>query len=177
MTVLVVEDDPSLRQMLCALVQEEFAARIVEARDGGEALELAYRERPDVVVLDMMLPVVSGLDVARRLRADPTVDGLPILAMSAAIGRRDAIEAGCTDFLAKPFELDDLVGALVRHLRPMAGGALWPELTRARLACEALANLVERARGQASVARATLDRVALATLRARALIAASRPTL
>src|SRR4051812_39596276 len=101
MTVLVVEDDPSLRYLLTILVRDEFGARVVEAHDGAQALALAYEQRPDLILLDMMLPVLDGAEVARRLRADPTVDGLPILAVSAVVDQAAALEAGCTHFIAK----------------------------------------------------------------------------
>jgi DNA-binding response OmpR family regulator len=175
MTVLVVEDDPSLRFMLRVLVQDEFGARVVEARDGAEALDLAYRERPDVVLLDMMLPVLDGAEVARRLKADPTVNGVPILAVSAVVGRDTALAAGCDGFVAKPFDLDDLLGALMPHLRPMAGGALWPELARARLAGEAIASFAATLAARRAELAAIKERVSVARARSLALLASVRP--
>ena len=122
-TVLVVEDDSSLRTLLTLLVASEMGARVVEAADGVEALRRVAEEQPDLVLLDMMLPRLSGLDVVRRLRADAQTRRLAVLGISAAVEPADALEAGCSAFLSKPFELDELVEMVLRHLRPMSGGS------------------------------------------------------
>ena len=83
--------------------------RIVEAADGDEALALASEHRPDLIVLDLMMPRMSGFDVLRRLRGDVSVDGTPIVVMSAWPNAQEAaLEAGADKYIQKPFEPDDL---------------------------------------------------------------------
>lgn len=170
-TILVVEDDRSLRQLLRLVLEQEFDARVVEAPDGGAALEAVRRERPDLVVLDMMLPVINGLEVARRLRAAPDWAALPIMGLSALVDGSEAQEAGCSAFLSKPFDLDDLLRVLNAYLRPMSGGAICPDLLRARLAGERV-RLFREVFGHCRAQTAAVQRrCRLARRRTRALVA------
>ncbi|NUR53501.1 MAG: response regulator [Acidobacteria bacterium] len=92
--------------------------RIVQAADGEEAIAQAKRHQPDVIVLDMRLPTISGMDVARTLRADG-FDRTVIIAVSACVTRPDidaALESGCDAFLAKPCLPDALVAEMNRLL-------------------------------------------------------------
>jgi DNA-binding response OmpR family regulator len=111
-TILVVEDDSALREFLCTALAEEFDVEC--AVSGEEALELAQRVRPDVVLLDVMLPGVNGLDVVRRIRSDPALSGIPVLVMTAfsEIEAGEAEAAGASRFLAKPFDLHELTAAV-----------------------------------------------------------------
>jgi DNA-binding response OmpR family regulator len=106
-TILICEDDQNLRQLVRVILGEEY--RFVEADTGHEALELALEVRPDLVILDLMLPGASGLDVLRSLRKDLPGGDTPVIVMSAW-GHADqaALEAGADRFLPKPFEPDDL---------------------------------------------------------------------
>jgi CheY-like chemotaxis protein len=114
--VLVVEDDASIREMLAVLLEQgaEFVLELVG--DGAEALKRAAESRPAVVVLDLRLPRVDGLSVARRLRADPATRGTWIVAISAHEGREAALAAGCDEFLAKPLDIALLEAAVRRGL-------------------------------------------------------------
>ena len=111
-TVLVVEDDNALRQFLCTALADEFD--VTGAVSGEEAVQLARRLRPDVVLLDVMLPGLSGLDVVRELRADAELRDTPVLVMTAfsEIEPGDAVEAGADRFLTKPFDLQELTEAV-----------------------------------------------------------------
>ena len=111
-TVLVVEDDSALRQFLCTALAEEFD--VTGAVSGEEAVQLARRLRPDVVLLDVMLPGLSGLDVVRELRADSELRDTPVLVMTAfsEIEPGHAVEAGANRFLTKPFDLQELTEAV-----------------------------------------------------------------
>ena len=80
-TILICEDDDNLRQLIRVVIGAGY--RIVEAGDGDEALALASEHRPDLIVLDLMMPGMSGFDVLRHLRGDVSVDGTPIVVMSA----------------------------------------------------------------------------------------------
>ncbi len=110
--VLVVEDDSALREFLCTALADEFEVEC--AVSGEEAIELAQRTRPDVVLLDVMLPGVNGLDVVRRIRSDPALSGIPVLVMTAfsEIEAGEAEAAGADRFLAKPFDLHELKAAV-----------------------------------------------------------------
>ena len=106
-TILICEDDDNLRQLIRVVIGAGY--RIVEAGDGDEALALTSQHRPDLIVLDLMMPRMSGFDVLRRLRGDVTVDGTPIVVMSAwPDSQGAALEAGADRYLQKPFEPDDL---------------------------------------------------------------------
>jgi CheY-like chemotaxis protein len=108
--ILIVEDDADnraiLRQQLFHLGHE-----VVETTTGFEALEWAGKEKPDLVILDIMMPKIDGREVARRLRQDSKMKDVPILAATVLFQKEDAetcIEAGCTDILVKPFNLKEL---------------------------------------------------------------------
>ena len=112
-TILICEDDDNLRQLLRVVIGPGY--HIVEAGDGDEALVLASEHRPDLIILDLMMPRMSGLDVLQKLRANAATDGMHILVMSAW---PDAVQAaraaGADAFLQKPFEPDALT-ALVEE--------------------------------------------------------------
>jgi DNA-binding response OmpR family regulator len=111
-TILVVEDDRALREFLCTALALEF--EVVGAASGEEAVELARRLRPRVVLLDVMLPGLSGLDVVREIRADAEIKDTPVLVMTAfsEIDAGDAADAGANRFLTKPFDLQELTDAV-----------------------------------------------------------------
>lgn len=110
--VLVVEDDSALRQFLCTALADEFD--VTGAVSGEEAVQLARRLRPDVVLLDVMLPGLSGLDVVREIRADSELRDTPVLVMTAfsEIEPGHAVDAGANRFLTKPFDLQELTEAV-----------------------------------------------------------------
>jgi DNA-binding response OmpR family regulator len=115
-TVLICEDDSNLRTLVrLALGEEGF--RFFEAPDGPSGLELARRTHPDLIVLDLMLPGRSGLDVLRDLRDSREFAETPVIVISAWSYSDDAaLEAGATRFVAKPFDPDELRNAAVALL-------------------------------------------------------------
>lgn len=118
--ILIIEDDTAIREMLVRrLTLRGFT---VEAVPNGEAGLARIKEAvPDVLLLDHGLPGISGWDVARRLRSDPSNAALPIIALTAHAGepmRREAIAAGCNAFLTKPVDMK----ALERALAGVLGG-------------------------------------------------------
>jgi two-component system response regulator MprA len=122
--VLVVDDDPQLREALTrALELDDY--RVSTASNGMKALESVSEQRPDVMVLDVMMPYVGGLDVCRTLRSKK--DNLPILVLTARdeVGDRVAgLDAGADDYLTKPFALEELrarLRALLRRAAPEEG--------------------------------------------------------
>jgi CheY-like chemotaxis protein len=114
--VLVVEDDEAIRSMLAILLEQGDAFALEFASDGAEALRRAADHPPQVVVLDLVLPKVDGLEVARRLRAEPATRLAWIVAISAQQAREAALAAGCDEFLAKPLDIAVLEAAVRRGL-------------------------------------------------------------
>lgn len=115
-TILICEDEAALRELVRVSLGTGFC--FLEASDGMEALELARTQRPDVVVLDLMLPGLSGLDVLSRLREEANQNNLPIVVISAwSDAREEALAAGADRFVLKPFVPDDL-RAVVEELVP-----------------------------------------------------------
>ena len=106
--ILVVDDEPLIRDVLSdALTDEGYQVEL--ATTGGEALTHIERQRPDLVLMDVMMPHVSGDEALRRMRADPTLIGLKVILMSAVSLPDNAAPDG---FLAKPFELDTLLSCI-----------------------------------------------------------------
>ena len=120
--VLVADDDKSIRESLVrALSLEGYA--VTSASDGAKALEMIQAERPDVVVLDLMMPVIDGITVCRVLRAEK--NRVPVLMLTARTETSDRVmglDAGADDYLPKPFALEELLArlrALLRRHRPI----------------------------------------------------------
>ena len=125
--LLVVDDEPAVRESLeRALVAEGYG--VLLASDGEEALAAVERDRPDLVLLDVLMPTLDGLAACRRLRAGG--NRLPVLMLTARDGVGDRVaglDAGADDYLVKPFALDELLArirALLRRAAPEAGGPL-----------------------------------------------------
>lgn len=117
--MLVVDDDPVIVTLLRVNFEME-GYRVISAGDGQEGLETARRERPDVIVLDVMMPRLDGLGMARAVRADPETAGIPILLLSAKAQASD-IAAGfevADDYVTKPFEPFELLDRVGRLLGP-----------------------------------------------------------
>jgi two-component system, OmpR family, phosphate regulon response regulator PhoB len=107
--VLVVDDEAPLRELIVVTLGDAF--RFEEAADGEAALALLARDPHDLVFLDVMLPGLSGIDVLRRMRADPALRDVPVVVVSAWQGPEDiavALESGANGFLEKPFRVDEL---------------------------------------------------------------------
>jgi DNA-binding response OmpR family regulator len=114
-TILICEDDSNLRTLVRLALGDSY--RFYEAPDGASAVALARRTRPDLIVLDLMLPGQSGLDVLSELQSGDDLAGTPVIVISAwSFSDEDAIEAGAARFLAKPFDPDELRDAAVELL-------------------------------------------------------------
>ena len=109
-TVLVVDDDASVR-LLCRIHLEPAGFRVVEASDGDEALELVRSDPPDLILLDILMPGVSGWQVAADLLNDRSTDQIPLVFVSALTQRRERLRAfrlGAVGYLPKPFDPNEL---------------------------------------------------------------------
>ncbi len=116
--VLVVDDDPTVREVVLTYLRAE-QYDVQEAADGETALTLVAREKPDLVVLDVMLPGVDGLEVCRRLRKEGDVPVIMLTALGAEADRVVGLELGADDYLTKPFSPRELVlrvGSVLRRV-------------------------------------------------------------
>jgi two-component system chemotaxis response regulator CheY len=114
-SVLVVDDDPGIRDLFAAVLADEGHA-VNTAADGHRALELAERERPCLIVLDLMMPVMDGWEVAERLHADRELSKIPVVVVSAFFPETpDAAEFGAVACLPKPLEIDELLDVVEHH--------------------------------------------------------------
>ena len=121
--VLLVEDNEMNRDMLSRrLIRRGF--EVVFAVDGKQGVDLARSERPDIILMDMSLPVIDGWEATRRVKADAATRGVPVIGLTAHAmsgDREKAIEAGCDDYDTKPVELDRLIGKMERLLGAAKG--------------------------------------------------------
>jgi two-component system, cell cycle response regulator DivK len=117
--VLLVEDNDMNRDMLSRRLTRR-GLQVVCAVDGRQGVDLARSENPDVILMDMSLPVMDGWEATRRIKSDSATRNVPVIGLSshAMSGDREkAIEAGCDDYDTKPVELDRLVGKIEHLLR------------------------------------------------------------
>lgn len=119
--ILVVEDEPALLEALRYNFSRE-GYQVITASDGAEAVDRARQERPDLIVLDLMLPKLDGLEVCRILRRDMTVPILMLTARVEEVDRVVGLELGADDYVTKPFSLRELL-ARVRAMLRRAGMA------------------------------------------------------
>lgn len=109
--ILLVEDNEMNRDMLSRRLERR-GYQVPIAVDGGQGVAMAQSEAPDLILMDMSLPVLDGWEVARQLKAAPETRGIPIIALTAhaMVGdRKKALEAGCDDYDTKPIEFPRLV--------------------------------------------------------------------
>ena len=120
---LLVEDNEMNRDMLSRrLIRRGF--QVVFAMDGQQGVDLARSERPDIILMDMSLPVIDGWEATRRVKADDATRSVPVIGLTAhamAGDREKAIEAGCDDYDTKPVELDRLIGKIERLIGAAKG--------------------------------------------------------
>jgi len=125
-TILIVDDEPDNREVIASIVQDVMGHVAVLAENGTDALAAAD-QGPDLILLDLRMPGISGFEVARTLRAAPRTRHVPIIAITALNDeqdRHDAIEAGCNGCLTKPFSQEALVSAVADALAAAATGAV-----------------------------------------------------
>jgi CheY-like chemotaxis protein len=110
--VLVVDDEPHIVRLVSfALSNHGFD--VIDAADGEEAIELARQEQPDIILMDVMMPVMDGLEASRRLKGDPKTAAIPIVMLSAKSQQYEqeaGLEGGAERYIVKPFTPKELVG-------------------------------------------------------------------
>lgn len=115
--ILVVEDQELNMDLLVQLLEEEY--EVLTATDGAAGIELAERERPDLILMDLSLPVIDGWEATRRIKADDSLKHIPVIALTAHAMMGDAKKAwacGCDDYLPKPLDEDLLFEKLDHFL-------------------------------------------------------------
>ncbi len=125
--VLIVEDEPAQREVLAYNIAAE-GFRISQAEDGEEGLLLVAEDAPDVIVLDWMLPAVSGIEVCRRIKMNPETRGIAIIMLSAKsedVDKVRGLETGADDYVVKPYSVTELMARVrsqLRRVRPTTVG-------------------------------------------------------
>jgi DNA-binding response OmpR family regulator len=125
--VLVVDDDPTIREVVLSYLRAE-RYDVAEAADGETAVGLVGHDRPDLVVLDVMLPGIDGLEVCRRIRADTDLPVIMLTALGSEADRVIGLELGADDYVIKPFSPRELVLRVTSVLR-RAGESATPDAT------------------------------------------------
>jgi CheY-like chemotaxis protein len=116
--VLIVDDNPTNLRLICSILETR-GYRLLEATSGAQALGILERERPDLVLLDIQMPNLSGTEVARRVRHNPNTAHLKLIAVTALAmpGDRETILAsGFNDYVAKPYRITDVLNTIERWL-------------------------------------------------------------
>ncbi len=123
--ILLVEDNEMNRDMLSRrLIRNGY--EVCLAMDGQQGADMALSERPDLILMDMSLPVIDGWEATRRIKANDATRGIPVVALTAhamAGDREKAMEVGCDDYDTKPVEIARLLGKIATLLKPMAARA------------------------------------------------------
>ena len=116
--ILIVEDNPQ-NMRLIEMVLRAKGYTLLKATDGEEALDVAMRERPDLILMDIQLPKMNGLEVTRKLRETPAFSHIPIIALTAYAMKEDKerfINGGCDAYLPKPIDIRELPGMIAEML-------------------------------------------------------------
>ncbi len=128
--ILVVEDEKDIIKMLEYNLKKE-GFRVIDARDGEDALDMALREQPDIILLDLMLPGMDGLEVCKNLKRETRTASIPIIMVTAKSQESDKIvglELGADDYITKPFSPRELIARVKAVLRRAAEKEKLPEV-------------------------------------------------
>jgi CheY-like chemotaxis protein len=115
--VLVVEDVDYNRDLLVQLLEDKY--QVIEAVNGQEGVELAERERPELILMDLSLPIMDGWEATKRLKANDDLRSIPVIALTAhaMVGDQEkALAAGCDDYLVKPLNEEILMAKIAKYL-------------------------------------------------------------
>lgn len=118
--ILLADDEEPVRALVAATIRDDSRYKILEAKDGVEVLEIARKEKPDIILLDIMMPRMDGFEVCRHLKSDPKTSGIIIIMLTALAQNADkdkAKEAGANGYFAKPFSPT----ALIKKLEEVLG--------------------------------------------------------
>lgn len=145
--ILIVEDEPAQREVLAYNIEAE-GFRVSRAENGDEALLLVDEETPDLIVLDWMLPSVSGIEICRQLKARPETRDVPVIMLSARseeVDRVRGLETGADDYMVKPYSVAELLARIRTQLRRTRPSAVGQVLTFDDIELDAETHRVRRA--------------------------------
>ena len=123
--ILLIEDEPNIQRLICYALQTK-GHHVTVAQDGRAGLEAAQAEAPDLVLLDMVMPEMSGMEVLMALKGDSSLENIPVLVVTASAQKEEAeraIESGAAGYLIKPFHVQDLHKTVMGLLDPVSGVA------------------------------------------------------
>lgn len=149
-TILLVEDEPAQRAVLAYNLKSE-GFDVIEAEDGEEALVMAQDSLPDLVLMDWMLPHVSGLEVCRRLKSGKATRALPVIMLSARSEELDKVrglETGADDYMVKPYSVAELMARVRKELRRTRPASVGEELVFDDIVLDAGSHRVSRAQNE-----------------------------
>lgn len=129
--IILVVDDETVNLTILSWILDQAGYDILTASSGPEARELAARRRPDLVLLDILMPGEDGFSVCRSLKQAPATQGVPVIFISGLSGTADkaaAMELGAADFIMKPFSRQEILDRVRRHLLPCQGDG--PDITK-----------------------------------------------
>ncbi len=116
--ILIVEDEPRNLQLMTDLLQR-FGYVTIEATDGKQGVELAKARKPDLILMDIMMPEMDGLEATRILKADATTKKIPVLALTSYAMKGDKeriLQAGCDGYVTKPIDIEELLKLVAEYL-------------------------------------------------------------
>jgi CheY-like chemotaxis protein len=116
--ILVVEDN-QINIYLCSRIIKSSGYEVIEARTGEEGVALALKERPDLIIMDIQLPGIDGLETTKRIRESEADGEIPIIALTSyamAGDRKKALKAGCTGYIEKPINPETFIAEIKKHL-------------------------------------------------------------
>lgn len=123
-TILIVEDNELNMKLFRDLLQAN-GYETIESRNGVEAFELAKKHLPDLIIMDIQLPEVSGLDVTKWIKNDQSAKHIPVIAVTAFAMKGDEqkiLDGGCEDYIAKPISVSDFLSTIKHHLSSTTNG-------------------------------------------------------
>ncbi len=118
--ILVVDDEPNVRRLLCTLLKKKF--NIVEAEDGAQAVKIAVIEKPDLILMDIMMPKMDGYTSCYVLKKKPATSSIPVIMLTALdlkLNQRLSKEIGAAGYITKPFNSKDLLTNIAQLLPPL----------------------------------------------------------
>jgi len=117
-TILYVEDDPHNMRLICRILEQQ-GFRMVKAINGTEGVQMATQEKPDLILMDINLPDIDGLEATAQIKANPDLQSIPVIALTAHANYGDeerALAAGCDGYIAKPVSRRKLTKQITQHL-------------------------------------------------------------
>jgi diguanylate cyclase (GGDEF)-like protein len=137
-TILIIDDNPTNLDILCNYLTQ-YGAKILVKKEGESGIETAIRKKPDIILLDIMMPSIDGYEICRRLKNESATQAIPVIFISALVETVDKIkgfELGCVDYITKPFQIEEVLARIEIHLSLIR---LQQQLQQAKYALE-LAN-------------------------------------